>query len=642
MSFIATLLPKLALFVVTAVVGATVATVAVSATQDHAPASTAGVAPDYLLAAGSADTPGGTLPVAFNLAPTDPQPSPMATLPPADLALAATALLGSEPTRVLNPTGFPRIPPITQFDGGPFQNANCTLTSGAMLARLGYGIVTSGSTLRTLQDDQVGGTGLDDLGVALWRGYGVAFPSGLIPQHKLKALLAAGFGAVIQGDYSKVPEALRLQASFTGTHAIYLDGYFPGDSVKGIPEAYYVIDPLGRPHAGYEGDWWPASVIDAFGTSFGGGRVAAMWAFPPGGVPPDVVGPDVLPIPSSGGAGPAPTLAPGASPTPTPAPGATPTPAVAPEPGDTGPSIPAAWSAVERARLGDVIAIPELTLCLFEPKPPGCPTGIEGTFRVPQQAIQFHLGPKVEVVFVDSDRPNVAMVGFTVDPAAPATVNFWNASGTPATIGTPSSMSSAVLSGKNVMLARLDVLASTTYRYQVVSGSGLFAGESPIGEFTTGGGVQQFGVSLSAAANPAFRLVTGLSPYLHPAPDGFARPMVRMQALGGVPCLESALFGGTSFCVDTGSAPVASCTRAEVTYALAGITATGVLVRAYPDVGEVAPGGGSLDGVLEVSGDAPSGTVSIGCLASGLTYNIALDAVGDDAGILASETITVP
>src|SRR5450830_1634167 len=115
-----------------------------------------------------------------------------------------------------------------------------------------------------------------------------------------------------------------------------------------------------------------------------------------------------------------------------------------------------------------------------------------------------------------------------------------------------------------------------------------------------------------------------------------------MQALGGVPCLESAQLGGTSFCVDTGNAPVASCTRAEVTYALAGIEATGVLVRAYPAVDEAAPGGGTLEGVLEVAGAAPSGSVSVGCLASGMTYHIVLDAVGDDTGILASETVTVP
>ena len=44
-----------------------------------------------------------------------------------------------------------------------------------------------------------------------------------------------------------------------GGHAIYLDGYYPGNAKRGIPEAYYVIDPLGRPSAGSKGEWWPAS-----------------------------------------------------------------------------------------------------------------------------------------------------------------------------------------------------------------------------------------------------------------------------------------------------------------------------------------------------------------------------------------------
>lgn len=60
-------------------------------------------------------------------------------------------------------------------------------------------------------------------------------------------------------------------------------------------------------------------------------------------------------------------------------------------------------------------------------------------------------------------------------------------------------------------------------------------------------------------------------------------------------------------------------------------------VRAFP-VG----GGMSLDGVIEVSGAAPSGSVSVGCLTSGLSYTIALDATGDANGVLAQKTVTGP
>jgi len=637
MSAVGSILAKLAVFLVTVVIGATVATVAVAALQGHEPTSTAGKAPDFLLT-GAPDSPSGELPVAFDVLDSQGGPEPVATLAPADLALAAGALLDAEPVVALNPTGFPRVPPITQFDGGPFQNANCTLASGAMLARLGFGIVTSGSVLRTLQDDQEGGTGLDDLAVALWRGYGVSFPAGSIRTQQLTDLLAAGYGAVVQGDYSKVPESIRLQASFTGTHAIYLDGYYPGDPAKGKPAAYYVIDPLGRPKLGYQGDWWPKSIVDEFATSFGGGRVVAMWGFPPGGTPPDVVGADVLPIPSSGGGG-------GGGPTPSLPPGATPEPTLPPppEPGDVGPVTPVPNPGLEAATIGDIVVDPVLTICLLNPVPPGCPSGIPGKFTVDVPVIQFKLGPTVKIVFVDSDRPNIAIVGFTVDPPAPATVHFWQADGTPPTIGSPSSMSSINLFGTTVLLARLDVLASTTYRFQAVAGSGLFSGQSPIGEFTTAGGVTKFDVSLSSVSDPVFKLGTGLSPYLHLATDGLAKPMIRVQDLGGVSCPESAKYGGIDYCLDIGGVSVPSCTRAEVTYELTGVSATGVLVRAYPALPGVSPDGGPVfDGVLEASGAAPSGSVSVGCLASGLSYYIVLDAVGDDGGTLASKEVSVP
>ena len=131
-------------------------------------------------------------PVAFDV---EPSGSPAAAADPATrptCSLAADSVLGAEPVAYKNPSGFPRVPPITQFDGGPFQGSNCTLTSGAMLARLAFGIVTSGSTLRTLQDDQDGGTDLNDLNQALWRGYGVSFPTGFLRPDQLKDLLVEG------------------------------------------------------------------------------------------------------------------------------------------------------------------------------------------------------------------------------------------------------------------------------------------------------------------------------------------------------------------------------------------------------------------------------------------------------------------
>ena len=121
--------------------------------------------------------------------------------------------------------------------------------------------------------------------------------------------------------------------------------------------------------------------------------------------------------------------------------------------------------------------------------------------------------------------------------------------------------------------------------------------------------------------------------------------MLPMADLGGGACDGSASFGGIDYCVDlpADAPPPAVCTRAEVTYALSGIEADSVVIRAYPAVAGETPGGDvTLDGVLEAAGPAPSGNVSVGCLASGLTYHIVLDAIGDDRGILASEDVTVP
>ncbi len=650
------LLPRILVFGISALIGAVIASVVVAAMQDRSPVSSAGAAPEYMLA--GADTPSGPGPVvAFdeNIAA-----DLVATggLAPEDLSAAAAALLGdgeqpaaAAPASFVDPTGFPRIRPITQFDGGPFQGANCTLASGSMLARLAFGIVTNGSVLRTLQDDQDGGTGLNDLAQALWRGYGVSAPSGLLRPQQLKDLLASGYGAVVQGVYGEIPAGLRLQPSFTGGHAIYLDGYYPGNAKRGIPEAYYVIDPLGRPGGGYQGDWWPASVVDAFAMAFGGGRIPAMWAFPPGGVAPDVVGPDVLPIPPDAG---------GASSTPDP--DATDAPASL-DPGVTPVPVPSGFMPVEPGDLDLVLPLPVeppvvgpvrtgidlvplFDICLINPGLASCPVGLEAVFSAGDQPLlQLPSGPEVNVVFVDSDRANVAIVGFTVDPPATADVKFWVQGESPASVLQASSMSSMNLLGTIVTLARLDVKAATTYAFQAVAGSGLTAGASPVGTFTTGSGVAGFTVALSEVASPVFKLGTSLSPYAHLAEGSFARPMTRLDALGGASCGESAVFGGVDFCLDqVALAPVAgACTSVDVAYDLSGIDAESVAVRAFPASAGLMPGGGlTLDGVLEATGPAGAGSVRVGCLASGMRYQVVLDGIGDDRGVLAVRQVDVP
>jgi hypothetical protein len=124
----------------------------------------------------------------------------------------------------------PRVPHITQFDGGPLEGANAIPAASAMLARLGFGIVTTGSQLRSLDSDQEGGTSLASLTEALADRGDVIFSEGYLASADLRDLLSSGAGAVIVVDYGAIPEAQRQQADFVGSHAIYIDGFRPASS----------------------------------------------------------------------------------------------------------------------------------------------------------------------------------------------------------------------------------------------------------------------------------------------------------------------------------------------------------------------------------------------------------------------------
>ncbi len=208
-------------------------------------------------------------------------------------------------------TSVPRIPAVTQFDGGPLAAVNCLMAAGSMLARLGYGIVTTGSQMRALQPDQDGGTNYQNLQDAIRQGWKVRFFSGALTPLQLRALLYAGAGAVIDGVYGELPKGVRLQDSFTGRHAVYVDAFRPPTATE--PAAYYVMDPIGRSWQGYKGGWWPADDVERFAAQLTGGRIATMWAFPGGKVPKDH---PILPPNGYPGAGstPVPGTSPGTSP----------------------------------------------------------------------------------------------------------------------------------------------------------------------------------------------------------------------------------------------------------------------------------------------------------------------------------------
>jgi len=394
------------------------------------------------------------------------------------IQLVAFAEAGTEPTTGstrpawLLPTGFPRVPPITQFDGGPLGNKNCTMASGAMLARLGYGIVTTGSQLRALQPDQEGGTSLADLQVAIAK-WGVAFSQGAISPVQLRALLYAGAGAVVQVNYGKIPSSLRLQPSFTGGHAIYLDG-FRAAGADG-PAGYFVVDPLGPTWAGYKGAWWPADAVEAAAVDFGGGSVYTAWAFPGGKTPanPPPLPPSAFPVA---------TLAPGATPTPTPAPGATatplvsspplpsPAPSMAPPPsGDEPPAVPPdawipSWGDILK---GGIVMSPVLTICIVDPKP-WCPDGIIGIWpaaATPPPTLPPLQAIPIDLLYANPIGGGLMQVIFTVPEGATPALQFWDSNAASGPLMTAPSVQAALLDGAMVQVATFPIQEGVSYAF---------------------------------------------------------------------------------------------------------------------------------------------------------------------------------
>ena len=411
------------------------------------------------------------------------------------LQLVAYAEPGSIPTTGnpayrpawLAAAGFPRVVPISQFDGGPLQAFNCTMAAGAMLARLGYGIVTTGSQLRALQPDQEGGTSLSDLEVAIGR-YGVSFSQAPISRLQLRALLYAGAGAVVQGSYGDVPVDLRLQKDFTAGHAIYLDGFRPA-SADG-PAAYYVLDPLGPTWAGYRGGWWPADVVEGFATAFGGGSIYAAWAFPGGHTPTSypVLPPDAYPSPTPEGQ--TPSLAPGATlpPSPLPSPSA-PTPSgevpsasppLLPSPDPSASIPPSASSPVPLPsgfwNFGGLQVLkPKLDLsvllgyCATTPAPSSCPSGIIGIFP-PEATPPPTLPPlqttfNVDLLYANAISPGLMQVIFTTPDGTTPALQFWDSSASTGTLSLAPSVESALLNGKVVQVAQFPISEGGTYDF---------------------------------------------------------------------------------------------------------------------------------------------------------------------------------
>jgi len=426
----------------------------------------------------------------FELTPGAPKP--LAQLPITSTIQLVSAKTSAAATFVPSPDGkapwwnatVPRIPPVSQFDGGPLQRVNCVMASGAMLARLAYGIVTTGSQLRGLQNDQEGASNYSDLETAVERGWGVHFFKGSLSPLEFRALLWAGAGAVIGVTYGVIPEDVRLQRSFTGNHSIYIDAFRPAGPDG--PAAYYVMDPIGHTWAGYKGGWWPAADVEQAALVHSGGKISATWAFAGGVVPANhpILPRDAYPTATSPATGP--TLAPTAAPSGDPMPTGDTTLTSDPPIGDPPPDTPQ-WVIPDfSTNLYLVDPNPGLPACAVVPAPAGCPQGIVGIIDVGGVTIPVATSPPslVQFLYADAIAPGTYQIIFTAPPDSTQSLWVWNSAGGGSLQQT--TVDQGIIGGNLVSVAT--VIGDPTANYSFVAtavGSGLSA-ISSVGSLTVG------------------------------------------------------------------------------------------------------------------------------------------------------------
>lgn len=324
-------------------------------------------------------------------------------------------------------SAVPRVPHITQFDGGPLEGVNAVPAAGAMLARLGFGIVTTGSQLRALGSDQEGGTSLASFAEALADRGDVIFSEGYLASANLRELLSLGAGAVIVVDYGSIPEAERQQTDFVGLHAIYVDGFRPASSPD--PAAYYVLDPMAISSQGYQGDWWPADLVDRAAMAFGERRIVALWAFAGG----------VNPTPAPSGAGPLDE-------------------AIGDEPSPQWPKN-ADRFLVESATGGLEIE-PLLAVCLDPPTPAYCPTGLPATYDPPVGGLAASAPPPtavgpLDLLYTDVPQPGVWRTILEAPAGSAPTFSYWPADGSGPVLRAVAA--AATLGGKQVWMVTVPI-----------------------------------------------------------------------------------------------------------------------------------------------------------------------------------------
>lgn len=144
---------------------------------------------------------------------------------------------------------------VRQADGSTFQWFNCTMASAAMaLDRATEGAKKStGAKMRSCQDNQSGGTTLEDAKTALERCYGQTLDNHYgLSWATFIAALKFGHGAIIQGWYSYFGSyASQINRSFN--HAVFCN------EVSADGSTLLIYDPLA-----IAAKWIPVSVVQQF------------------------------------------------------------------------------------------------------------------------------------------------------------------------------------------------------------------------------------------------------------------------------------------------------------------------------------------------------------------------------------------
>jgi len=120
--------------------------------------------------------------------------------------------------------------------------------------------------MRSHQDDQTGGTDLNDAAVAFMRGW-----SEYLDVHygdswsTFVSSVNGGRGAILQGTYSRITAEYSSQPSFDGSHAMYVNEF----NSSGYALVY---DPLATGPR-----WMPAEMLRDYAETFTGGSCSAAY-----------------------------------------------------------------------------------------------------------------------------------------------------------------------------------------------------------------------------------------------------------------------------------------------------------------------------------------------------------------------------